>query len=274
MPPEKAANTFVLLASDTTPRWTLYFNGAANGLQGGVGPREGASVVLMEPGGQLYLHAYSLSYFCKNNSTKYEALLLGLTLVVELKVKHLLVYGDSLLVIQQTNGDFEIWEAHLIVYNACIARMRKNFEDIQFKHVPKLPNCIADELAMLDSKIVDDSTLDTPFIWFSRQDVLVESLLPSCAPKTTFVLEVYSDWYGHIVNFLAHSRLPKDCHKARDVHRVAIWHVLEDGILFRRGLDCVLLWCLIKKESLKPRRKHIKVLVESTKMVVVYINFS
>lgn len=43
----------------------------------------------------------------------------------------------SLLVIQYTNGEFEIWEAHLVVYNARIARLGKNFEDSQFKHVPR-----------------------------------------------------------------------------------------------------------------------------------------
>lgn len=44
-------------------------------------------MVLMDPAGQLQLHVYSLSYFCTNNSTEYEVLLLGLTLSAKLKVK-------------------------------------------------------------------------------------------------------------------------------------------------------------------------------------------
>lgn len=49
------------------------------------------------------LHAYSLTLFCTNNSPKYEALLLGLTFAIDIKVKHLIVCGDSLLVIQEKN---------------------------------------------------------------------------------------------------------------------------------------------------------------------------
>lgn len=57
-------------------------------------------MVLMELGRQLHLHAHSLSYFYKNNSAEYEALIVGITLVVKLKLKHFLVCGDSLQVIQ------------------------------------------------------------------------------------------------------------------------------------------------------------------------------
>lgn len=54
-------------------------------------------------------------HFWTNNSAEHEALLLGLTLGIELNVEHLLVRGDSLLVIQQTKGEFQIKEAHLVL---------------------------------------------------------------------------------------------------------------------------------------------------------------
>lgn len=89
--PKKTTEAVVLLASKATPDWILYFDGCCwIGLQGGVGRYGGEGMVLMEPGGQLHLHAYSLSYFCTNNSAEQEALLLGFTLAIELKVKHLL----------------------------------------------------------------------------------------------------------------------------------------------------------------------------------------
>lgn len=48
LPPEKVTETSVLLASDSTPHWTLYFDGAAHGLQGGAEPSGGVGVVLLE----------------------------------------------------------------------------------------------------------------------------------------------------------------------------------------------------------------------------------
>ena len=47
-----------------------------------------------------------------------------------------------------------------------------------------------------------------------------------------------------------------DIHKARDVRRVATRHVLEDGILFRLGLDNILLRCLTKEESFEVMKEE------------------
>ena len=62
----------------------------------------------MDPEGQLYLHAFSLNYFCTNNSAEYDALILGLELAIKKNVKKLLVKGDSLLIIQQVLGNYEV----------------------------------------------------------------------------------------------------------------------------------------------------------------------
>jgi ribonuclease HI len=40
-----------------------------------------------------------------NNEAKYEALIHGLTIVTSLRIKRLLVYGDSAVVINQVNKD-------------------------------------------------------------------------------------------------------------------------------------------------------------------------
>jgi ribonuclease HI len=51
---------------------------------------------------------YSKYYEVSNNKAKYEALLHELRLAVSLDIKRLLVYGDSLLVIQQVNKEWGI----------------------------------------------------------------------------------------------------------------------------------------------------------------------
>ena len=49
----------------------------------------------MDPEGQLYLHAYSLNYFCTNNTSQYDALICGMELAIQMNVHRLLVRGDS-----------------------------------------------------------------------------------------------------------------------------------------------------------------------------------
>ena len=70
--------------------WTLFFDGASIGQRGGAGISGGAGVVLMDPDGQLYLHAYSLNYFCTNNTVEYDALILGLELAIQMETLSLL----------------------------------------------------------------------------------------------------------------------------------------------------------------------------------------
>ena len=60
---------------------------------------------------------------------------------------------------------------------------------------------------------------------------------------------------GEIVDFLAHGCLPADRHKAREVRRTATRYVLQDGVLYRRTFDGVLLRCLTKEESVNAMKE-------------------
>ena len=110
---------------------------------------------------------------------------------------------------------------------------------------------MVDALALLSSKFIANATDSLPQIWFACRDTPVGAIIPTCAPQEVFVLQDYSDWYGHIIDFLFEGRLPDDSHKAREVRRMCTRYVLNEGILYRRGFDGVLLRCLTKEESLQ-----------------------
>ena len=78
-----------------------------------------------------------------NNIAKYEA--------IELKVEHLYVYGDSTLVIHQVKEEWEIRDHKLIPYKAYIKGMIEHFEDIEFHHISREDNQLAEALANLSS---------------------------------------------------------------------------------------------------------------------------
>jgi ribonuclease HI len=77
----------------------MYFDGLLK-LQGA-----GAEILFIAPRGDRLKYALQLLFLASNNTAEYEALLNGLSIVVSLSVKRLMVYRDSLVVINQVNKD-------------------------------------------------------------------------------------------------------------------------------------------------------------------------
>jgi ribonuclease HI len=71
----------------------MYFNGLLM-LQGAW-----AGILFISPGGDQLKYALQLLFPTSNNAIEYEALIHGLSIVVSLGIKRLMVYGDYLVVI-------------------------------------------------------------------------------------------------------------------------------------------------------------------------------
>ena len=80
----------------------MYFDGSLK-LGGG-----GAGVHFISPKGEQLKYIFQILFEVSNNEAEYEALLHGLRLAISLGIKRLLVYGDSLLVVQQVNKEWDI----------------------------------------------------------------------------------------------------------------------------------------------------------------------
>ena len=79
--------------------WVVYFDGSLK-LEGG-----GVGVFFISPKGEQLKYVLQILFEVSNNEAEYEALLHGLSLAVSLGIERLLVYGDSLLVVQQVNKE-------------------------------------------------------------------------------------------------------------------------------------------------------------------------
>ena len=123
--------------------WKMYFDGASNAL------RRGAWAILIFPEGNHCPFTTKLSFDCTNNVAEYEACMLGLQAAIEKKIKSLKVYGDSVLVICQLNGEWETKDSKLVPYQEFIKKLIKQFKNITFKHLPREENYLADALATL-----------------------------------------------------------------------------------------------------------------------------
>ena len=66
----------------------------------------GASVCIISPYIDFKVYSFKLTFECTNIVGEYEALLLGLNALKELKENRIDVYGNSGLVINQVNGSY------------------------------------------------------------------------------------------------------------------------------------------------------------------------
>lgn len=93
------------------------------------------------------LHSFKLAFQCTNNEAKYEALLLGLNLLKDKKVKRIAVQRDSELVINQVKGTYQAKHPRMRAYRNVVLDMIENFSEYNFSLIPREHNAIADSLA-------------------------------------------------------------------------------------------------------------------------------
>jgi hypothetical protein len=77
---------------------------------------QGIGNVLISPNSVVYETLIHLEYSCTNNQIEYEALLFSLQTLVDMGAKDIDAFGDSLLVLQQSNGDAQCYNGLLSSY--------------------------------------------------------------------------------------------------------------------------------------------------------------
>ncbi|CAL9029587.1 unnamed protein product, partial [Prunus brigantina] len=123
--------------------WTMYFDGSSTEA------RSGAGVVIKSPQGQRWQFAFQLDFRCTNNQAEYEALIIGLEILGEMKATRVLVYGDSQLVINQLTWDYQCTSENLTLYYVTALNAADQFSRISFIHVPCGENHEANEMAQV-----------------------------------------------------------------------------------------------------------------------------
>jgi ribonuclease HI len=125
--------------------WTMYFDRSLK-LGGG-----GEGVLFISPKGEQLKYVFQILFEVSNNEVEYEALLHGLRLAISLGIKRLLVYGDSLLVVQQVNKEWDINKETMGAYVAEIKKLKNKFSGLEIHHIIRDNNVAADVLSKLGS---------------------------------------------------------------------------------------------------------------------------
>ncbi|XP_070005770.1 uncharacterized protein [Nicotiana sylvestris] len=137
-------NSVEVIPEDTNA-WKMFFDGVVNAKGVGIG------AILISPTGQHYLATTRLWFFCMNNTAEYEACIMGMNIVVDQDVEELLIMGDSDLIIQQAQGEWETRNIKLIPYRQHMEDLSKRFKFVEFRYIPRFHNELVDALATLAS---------------------------------------------------------------------------------------------------------------------------
>ncbi|XP_031392283.1 uncharacterized protein LOC116204334, partial [Punica granatum] len=217
--------------------WKMYFDGAVNSTGSGIG------AVLISPDGRYYPIAAKVNFLCTNNVAEYEACILGLQAAIDFKVKELEVFGDSMLTIFQTLGQWKTKDAKLVPYHEYLEELAENFKKISFTYTPRIKNQFADALATLASMVS------------ITKENLIEPLEIEIAkgPAYCDTIEATDEqpWYEDIKHFLQTGQYPTFANRRdrKTLRRLATHYFLSGETLYRRSFDATLLRCVDENEA-------------------------
>jgi ribonuclease HI len=130
-------------ASADGKRLRVFSDGAARGNPGPAG----AGAVVLDSKGRVLARVGKFLGKQTNNVAEYEGLLLGLARAKELGAREVEVRADSLLLIRQLEGAYQVKNAALKVLHAKAKELLRSFDRVDLRHVPREENVLADEMS-------------------------------------------------------------------------------------------------------------------------------
>ena len=118
-----------------------------------------AGVALISSKKEKFKYVLQIHFPASHNVVEYEALIHGLRLAVSLYIKCLMVYGDSILVINQVTKDCTCQDENMAAYCQEVRWLENKFEGLELSYILQHHNEAVDELANFGSrreKVSDD----------------------------------------------------------------------------------------------------------------------
>ncbi|GJZ38613.1 reverse transcriptase domain-containing protein [Tanacetum coccineum] len=202
--------------------WILYTNGASN--NGG----SGYGLILIALDDVEYSYALRLNFSNSNNEAKYEALLVGLRIAMEMQVKDIHAFVDSKLVASQVEGSYEAKGNRKIKYQEKVLELAGAFNRFRITHIPRVENRKVDALSKLVAVQFDHLS----------KEVLME-VLNECSVEAQEVNMAVEEegptWMTPIRNYLEKGVLPEDPVDARILMEKVRNYTMEDRVLYRKS---------------------------------------
>ncbi|XP_060212035.1 uncharacterized protein LOC132639610 [Lycium barbarum] len=216
----------------------MFFDGASNFK----GVRIGA--VLIFETSQHYHISAKIRFPYTNNMAEYEACILGLRVAVDMNIKEILVISDSDLLVHQVLGEWTTKNVKILPYLHCVKELCKQFTEIDFKHVSRIPNKFADAFATLSSMIQHP------------KKNYIDPIKVEIHDQQAYCFHVDEEldgqpWYYDTKKLLETREYPENATNKQNwtLRRMANHFFLDGEILYRRTSDLGLLRCVDTAEA-------------------------
>ena len=121
----------------------MYFDGCSKGNPG----EAGAGAVIYHNNDEIWSSSVYVGDKKTNNVAEYTGMIIGLTEAINRNIKQLSVKGDSMLVIKQMKGEYQVRSTNLTELFTISTQLASQFDIITFDHVYRHMNKRADELS-------------------------------------------------------------------------------------------------------------------------------
>ncbi|CAN6568039.1 unnamed protein product [Malus baccata var. baccata] len=222
--------------------WKLYFDGSHTH------KASGAGIVIVNPQGVYHYYSFLLDYQGNtNNRAEYEALIIGLEILMDLGAVEVEVFGDSELVINQLNGEFKCRHITMAGYYLAATQLLSFWDsEISVNHVPRGSNLAANEMAQLASGVPIQERIYGVDVEIQRRNL--PSILERGFSLDIMVLETeIEDWRSPIIHHLKDPSSPTSKKNRQQATKYVLWA----KNLLRKTLDGLLLKCLGQEESMR-----------------------
>ncbi|XP_074289007.1 uncharacterized protein LOC141614150 [Silene latifolia] len=183
-------------------------------------------------------------------------------LALELGVRHLHMYNDSLLIVNHVNDEFIVRDSMMIAYLKVAKELKQKFETCKLKQIPRYQNVEADALAtlgamfkptelssipiahMIEPSIQKTDEIDKGELEDQQDKLGVQtateagegSQTANQPPDQPAIQAGDWDWGKPYLDSLRHNKLPDDKKEVRAFRVKASRFILIDDTLFRKSL--------------------------------------
>jgi hypothetical protein len=156
----------------------------------------------------------------------------GSGVATSLGIKRLLVYGDSTVVINQVNKDWDCTKDNIDAYYAEVRKLEKNFQGLEILHVLRDSNVATDILTKLGS----DRAKVLPGVFveeLSAPSIKQPSeISPELLAPTTQILVITISWTQDFIDYIKENKLPENKEEATWIIRRSKDYVLVGDNLY------------------------------------------
>nr|XP_043619358.1 uncharacterized protein LOC122591197 [Erigeron canadensis] len=202
----------------------------------------GAGIRLVSPDKQEYTYALRFEFETTNNEAEYEALIAGLDLAKDMKIRSIKAFVDSQLVANQVKGEYEAKGEIIRLYLGKTKELIVQFESFDIEHIRRNQNKKVDALSKLASLTFEHL----------GKKVLIEVLKErSIYEKRVhdLVKEEGKNWMTPIIEYLVSGILPEDESEARKIRIKAPQYKLMEGNLYKKAFLTPWLRCVGPKQA-------------------------